>query len=74
VAGTGRYVAETGFTKVQKSRVVTRILELNGVNSITEWPVILGGRCIEDTVKNAKDGRRGSDLVHATVLKRVMVL
>jgi len=29
---------------------------LNGANATTGWPVILGGRCMEDTVKNAKDG------------------
>ncbi len=53
------------------------ILELNGANATTEWPVILGGRCMEDTVyKTLKTGDAIMIVFtpRSKVLKRVMVL
>jgi len=78
VSGTGRYVAETGITKVQKSASSTaNILELNGANATTEWPAnFRSGDVLKIQFKTLKTGDAIMILFtpRSTVLKRVMVL
>ena len=78
MSGTGRYVAEIGITKVQKSvSSNANIIELNKVDANYTWPDDFhSGDVLKIQFKKLKTGDAIMILFtpRGTVLKRVMVL